>query len=179
LFAYVTNYGSNNVSVISTATNSVTATISVGTNPYGIAITPSGSLAYVTNYGSASISVITLATNTVATTFTVIDNPTAIAIAPNGNYAYFTRFGNALSVLYIGSPASGPNVPQAAMQAYVPAEGETCGDSAPPWVNWPGIITLQHQGWSASWQQWPNNGAGGRVCVRQPYYTTSENWAVQ
>ena len=35
--AYVTNFGDNTVSVISTATNTVTATIPVGTNPQSIA----------------------------------------------------------------------------------------------------------------------------------------------
>ena len=39
-FAYVTNADSDNVSVIETATNTVTATIAVGDNPIGVAITP-------------------------------------------------------------------------------------------------------------------------------------------
>jgi hypothetical protein len=63
------------------------------------------------------------------------------------------------------------------MQAYVPAAGETCGQMAPAWVNWPGIANQQNQGWSASWQQWPNGGTGGMVCVRQPFYTTSGTWS--
>ena len=36
----------------------VTATITVGTDPIGVAITPDGSYAYVTNFGGASVSVI-------------------------------------------------------------------------------------------------------------------------
>ena len=36
-FAYITNNASNNVSVIDTATNTVTATVNVGTTPYGVA----------------------------------------------------------------------------------------------------------------------------------------------
>ena len=36
--AYVTNSSSNNVSVIATATNTVVATVTVGTQPEGIAI---------------------------------------------------------------------------------------------------------------------------------------------
>ena len=39
-FAYVTNSGSNNVSVIDTATNTVVATVPVGENPWGVAVTP-------------------------------------------------------------------------------------------------------------------------------------------
>ena len=45
-YAYVTNEGSNSVSVINTATNTVTATIPVGTEPYGVAVTPNGDYAY-------------------------------------------------------------------------------------------------------------------------------------
>ncbi|NOR47212.1 MAG: hypothetical protein GQ533_04090, partial [Methanosarcinaceae archaeon] len=41
-FAYITNFGSNNVSVIDTSTNTVTATVTVGTNPFGIFISPGG-----------------------------------------------------------------------------------------------------------------------------------------
>ena len=37
-FAYITNSGSNTVSVIDTATNRVTATVKVGNNSYGVAI---------------------------------------------------------------------------------------------------------------------------------------------
>ena len=48
-YAYVTNDGSSTVSVISTATNTVTATVTVGNTPYGVAVTPNGAYAYVTN----------------------------------------------------------------------------------------------------------------------------------
>jgi YVTN family beta-propeller protein len=36
--AYVTNYNSNNVSVVNTATNTVVATVAVGTKPLVVAI---------------------------------------------------------------------------------------------------------------------------------------------
>jgi YVTN family beta-propeller protein len=39
-FAYVTNYGGNNVSVIDTETSTVKATVSVGNGPNGIAVIP-------------------------------------------------------------------------------------------------------------------------------------------
>ena len=63
--AYVTNRGAGTVSVIDTATNTVTATIKVGTNPSDIAITPDGTLAFVTNTGSNSVTRIDTATNKV------------------------------------------------------------------------------------------------------------------
>ena len=39
-FAYVTDFSSNSVSVIETATNTVATTVAVGTSPVGVAITP-------------------------------------------------------------------------------------------------------------------------------------------
>ena len=48
-FAYVANYGSNNVSVINTVNKAVIATIPVGAGPYGVSANTSGALVYVTN----------------------------------------------------------------------------------------------------------------------------------
>jgi len=39
---YVTNFSDSTVSVIATASNTVVATIPVGANPYGVAVTPDG-----------------------------------------------------------------------------------------------------------------------------------------
>ncbi|MDJ0106300.1 beta-propeller fold lactonase family protein, partial [Rhodococcus erythropolis] len=55
---YVTNLGSDSVSVIETATNTVAATVPVGASPAGVAITPDGGHAYVINQSSDSVSVI-------------------------------------------------------------------------------------------------------------------------
>ncbi len=57
-FAYVVNQNSNNVSVIDTTTRTVTATITVGTNPWGVAFAPNGAFAYVTNQDTNDVSVI-------------------------------------------------------------------------------------------------------------------------
>jgi YVTN family beta-propeller protein len=46
---YVANFDANTVSVIDTATNTVIATIPVGTSPRGVAVTPDGSTVYVSN----------------------------------------------------------------------------------------------------------------------------------
>ena len=46
-----------------TITNAVTATITVATNPQGIAITPDGSYAYVANYNANTVSVISITNN--------------------------------------------------------------------------------------------------------------------
>src|ERR1700731_621419 len=68
---YVVNAGSNTVSLIDPATNTVIATIPVGTSPDGVAVSPTGPEAgdvYVVNAGSNTVSVIDPATNTVIAT---------------------------------------------------------------------------------------------------------------
>ena len=48
-FAYITNIGSNTTSVIDIANNNVTATVPVGTSPWGVAVSSDGSKVYVAN----------------------------------------------------------------------------------------------------------------------------------
>src|SRR5688572_17995048 len=92
-FAYVTNGDSDNVSVIDTATNTVTTTVAVGTGPDGVAITPDGAFAYVTNQRSDDVSVIGAASNTVTTTVPVGSFPSDVAITPDGAFAYVVNRG--------------------------------------------------------------------------------------
>ena len=49
-YAYVANYNDNTVSVIDTATNTVTATIPVGHVPDAVAVNPAGTYVYVANF---------------------------------------------------------------------------------------------------------------------------------
>ena len=73
--------------------NTVTTTITVGSNPEGIAITPNGNYAYVTNEGGTTVSVINTATNSVTATVTVGNGPVGVAVTPDGKYAYVTNSG--------------------------------------------------------------------------------------
>jgi YVTN family beta-propeller protein len=50
-FAYISNAGSNNVSVIETATNTVVATVPVGAFPVGVAVNPAGTRALAAELG--------------------------------------------------------------------------------------------------------------------------------
>ena len=68
---FVANYGSNNVSVISDSTNTVVATVPVGTNPYAIAYDSGTGEVFVGNQGSSNVSVISDSTNTVIATIPV------------------------------------------------------------------------------------------------------------
>ncbi|MFF1626199.1 beta-propeller fold lactonase family protein [Streptomyces sp. NPDC058272] len=90
-FAYVTNDSSGTVSVIDTATNTVTATIPVGTAPQGVALTPDGTRVYVTNSGSDTVSVIDTSTNTVTATVPVGVGPRGVAV---GGSVYVTNAGS-------------------------------------------------------------------------------------
>ncbi|MGD0406565.1 MAG: YncE family protein, partial [Candidatus Bathyarchaeia archaeon] len=90
------------------ATNTVTATVPVGSEPIGVAVTPDGAYAYVTNYGggyygSGSVSVISTATNTVTATVTVGSEPIGVAVTPNGAYAYVTNYGSGYYVSVIST----------------------------------------------------------------------------
>jgi len=52
---YVVNSDSDTTSVIDTATNNVTATIEVGSQLGGVAVTPNGKKVYLANYNSGTV----------------------------------------------------------------------------------------------------------------------------
>jgi YVTN family beta-propeller protein len=99
-FAYVTNSASDTVSVIDTATNTVVATIAVGDNPQGVAVSPDGTRAYVTNGGSGdvgdpgTVSVIDTATNRVIVQIPVGLSPGGVDVTPDGTRAYVANRGS-------------------------------------------------------------------------------------
>jgi YVTN family beta-propeller protein len=80
-YAYVSNLGSNSVSVFDTASNTIVKTVSVGTSPGPVAVTPAGAYVYVSNQGSNSVSVIAAATDEVVATIPVT-TPSAISMRP-------------------------------------------------------------------------------------------------
>jgi len=100
-FAYITNYGSNDVSVIDTATHTVTGSpIPVGSVPYGVAVNPSGTRVYVANV-SNSVTVIDTETHTVIDSpIAVGRNPHGVAVNPSGTRVYVANYGDdTLSVI--------------------------------------------------------------------------------
>ncbi|MFN2607087.1 MAG: beta-propeller fold lactonase family protein [Acidimicrobiales bacterium] len=86
--AYVANANSNTVSVIDTATNTVVATVAVGSFPIAVAVNPAGTRAYVANANSNDVSVIDTATNTVVAIVAVPAGAFAVAVNPAGTRAY-------------------------------------------------------------------------------------------
>lgn len=87
--AYVTNFSSNNVSVIDTSTNTVAATIPVGNFPSSVVFSPDGTRAYVTNLLDRTISAIDTASNAVTATINLGGGFLAsLAITPDGQNLY-------------------------------------------------------------------------------------------
>jgi YVTN family beta-propeller protein len=83
--AYVTQFTTDNVAVIDTATNAVVATIGLGrfSLPEGVEITPDGSRVYVTSFlSSGPLWVIDSVSNSVIATITSIDCSMDIAFTP-------------------------------------------------------------------------------------------------
>jgi YVTN family beta-propeller protein len=97
-FAYVTNSGSGTVSVIDTTTDTVTATVTVGSRPFGVAA--NSTRVYVTNSGSNDVSVIDTSNNTVVATIPVGLRPLGVAVNPQGTRAYVANSGSgSLSII--------------------------------------------------------------------------------
>lgn len=84
----MTNFVSDNVSVVRTSDNRVVGTVPVGSLPNNVAITPDGAFAYVTNFGSENVSVIRTGDNTVIATVGVGEQPEGVAITPDGSFTY-------------------------------------------------------------------------------------------
>ena len=109
-FVYVSNEDSNDISVIDTRTDSVVATIPVGTRPRGILVSPDGRTVYVALSGSPKappgvdestlpppdkaadgIAAIDVATHRVRATYPAGSDPEAFAIAPDGRTIYISN----------------------------------------------------------------------------------------
>ena len=80
------------VTVIDTATNTVTGEITVGTNVGGIAFTPDGTTAFVAVFGTNSVAVVDVATDAVVgAPITVGSGPSDIVVTSDGSRAYVTN----------------------------------------------------------------------------------------
>src|SRR5258708_6750122 len=80
--------------VTTPATNTVSASIPVGSGPVAVAITPDGTRAYVVNEGDSTISVIDTVTNTVVGSPIGVSIPRGslfqadLAVTPDGGHVY-------------------------------------------------------------------------------------------
>lgn len=95
--AYVANQGSTTVSVVDTATDTVSATIGVAGSPTDVAVSPDGKRAYVTNQSRDIVSVIDTTTETVTASISTAYWGTGVygvAVSPDGATVYATVAGD-------------------------------------------------------------------------------------
>jgi YVTN family beta-propeller protein len=103
-YAYVTNGGSDTVTVLDVVDVRVDRELAVGHNPVAVAASPTRNEVYVVNSGAAgtngSISVIDAEHNTVVATIAVHRQPVSIDIDATGSTAYVANAGsNSVSVV--------------------------------------------------------------------------------
>ena len=87
-YAYIANRGDNTVSAINTNTNSLVATIPVGSGPSYLTVSQDGKRAYVANWDDNTVSVINTTNNNVVTTITAAPWTTGLAVSPDGLKLY-------------------------------------------------------------------------------------------
>ena len=100
----------------------------------------------------------------------------ATSLIAGGGFTEIAGVSASLIASYSLPAVALPDGPSAPLQQFGVSAGTTaaeCGSLAPPAVDWPALVSLRSAGWSVSFAQWPNNGAGGWVCTRQPIYTAS------
>lgn len=100
------------MSVVDTATTTVTGTIAVGSFPIAVALSPDGDRAYVANLGSSSVSAIDTAAGTVVSTVATDAAPYALAVSPDGARVYLADgAAGAVSVYATATEAVTATVP--------------------------------------------------------------------
>jgi YVTN family beta-propeller protein len=96
-YAYITNAGNDTVSVIDTATNQITATVSIPKNiqawPTGVTVSSDGKKVYVANSKSNTVSEINTSTNNVTANINVGIWPYGIAVTPDGTKVFVANRG--------------------------------------------------------------------------------------
>lgn len=132
--AYVTNSGSGTVSVIDTATSTVTGTITLGgpaidfldegnyagAGPF--ALSPDGTLAYVLTSGF--LSVVSITTGQYLANYPISAN--AIAVTPDGRRAYLSGLGTtSVTVLDLASLTVMTTIPVAGLSIAISTDGKT------------------------------------------------------
>jgi YVTN family beta-propeller protein len=92
---FVANTGNNSVSVLSSLTNDVVATIGVGDDPFGVTYDPTDQEVWVVNSGSDNVSVIDPATNAVVGSVSITADASALGIAYDSatGFLYVTESG--------------------------------------------------------------------------------------
>ncbi len=101
---YVSDEIGNAVTVIATATNTVTASIPVGQIPLGLATTSDGKLLYVANGADNTVSVISTTSNSVLATISGFAGPEGVALSLDGKSILVANtVSNTISLIDVSS----------------------------------------------------------------------------
>ncbi|WP_260738433.1 YncE family protein [Tunturiibacter lichenicola] len=99
-FAYISNGGSNTVTVLDLVYLRQDRTLQVGANPTALAVNPVRNEVYVANSQSGTVSVIDANANRVVATIPVHHQPNSITVDPSGHRAYvINSASNSVSTL--------------------------------------------------------------------------------
>ena len=99
-YAYITNGGSNTVTVLDVVNLRQDRVIRVGSNPTGVAVNTKRNEVYVVNTGSNSVSVIDAEKNAAVATIAVHQRPYFVSVSADGARAYVANSGsNNVSVI--------------------------------------------------------------------------------
>ena len=188
--AYVTNRDSDSVTPIDTATNTAGPAITVGRDPFGVAITPDDRTAYVTNGGSDSVTPIDTATNTAGPAITVGAAPFEVAITPDGKTAYVVNGGSdSVTPIDTATNTAGPAItvggapfgvaitpdqpPAAAFSATVAPAGSASSFDASASADLDGTITSYRWDFGDGSSQMTTSSAVSHVYARAGSYTAT------
>ena len=97
---WVPNHDAASVSIIDTATNTVTRTLPVAPNPHWVTFSPDGRFAYTANHESNRITVLDVATKTVVGEVRVGRSPHSVAVSPTDPLVANVNYdGHSVSVI--------------------------------------------------------------------------------
>jgi len=103
-FAYITNQGSHDVSVIDIATQAVVSTVPVGRSPAGVVASSRGGRVYVSNPDSKTISVIDMRQQAVVQTWPAGAGPVGLDVADDASRLFVADwYSNQLLVYELGA----------------------------------------------------------------------------
>jgi YVTN family beta-propeller protein len=106
-FAYITNQGSHDVSVIDLAAQQVVATVKVGRSPAGVVASSRAGQVFVSNPDSKTISVIDMRGHRLSATLPAGEGPVGIDASPDGTLlAVADWYRNRLLLIAPGAPAT-------------------------------------------------------------------------
>ena len=106
--AYVTNTDDNTVTIINTSTNTVAATVQVGTGPLGAAVDPDAGLVYVANTGvnrAGTVTVLDAGTGSIRGTVSVGSPAVHVAVDRSTRVAYVTLDASPWTVVAVDGAA--------------------------------------------------------------------------